>query len=414
MSKLRIGIIGAGGRGINSFGENIVKEFADQAEVVGIADPNGERVNAGKAYLQRPDITWHADAEALCQRKDVDAVIITTPDYLHEEGALTAFKHGKHVLVDKPLATTVDGCLRVIEASRQAGKVLYMGFNLRHAPMIRKLKALIDAGTFGDIFSIQAIEHYDGGRTYHSRWNRLMKYSGGLWLHKGSHDFDVLNHFLNPIRPLRVSCFANVFTFKPERLPFTPRPGVEVGPTCSQCAYADECPDVAHYVKMHLGASTQMFNQDTAKVDGYHKDLCMYTSEKDTHDQGIAIVEYQNGVTASHSEYFATPITLRRYLIEGTGAHGETDMDNDIHVYPRWTRDHSIHKIGKETGGHGGADPKMIRDFLGCIAQGQRPRTGGVDGTWAVAVAVAAEKSRAARQTVEISSVLDVTSDLLR
>jgi predicted dehydrogenase len=73
----------------------------------------------------------HADADDMVARKDIDAVIVATPDYLHEEGCLAAFKHGKHVLVDKPLATTAQGCLNIIEAARRAKKTLYMGFNLR-------------------------------------------------------------------------------------------------------------------------------------------------------------------------------------------------------------------------------------------------------------------------------------------
>ena len=54
--------------------------------------------------------------------------------------------------VDKPLATTVEGCLDVIEASRKAGTLLYMGFNLRHNPVIRGLKRLLEEKSVGDIF----------------------------------------------------------------------------------------------------------------------------------------------------------------------------------------------------------------------------------------------------------------------
>jgi len=415
MAKVRIGIVGVGGRGIHSFGHGFINDQADRAQIVAMADPNLDRATAGMEWLGI-QCDLHESAEDLCKRKDIDAVVITTPDYLHEECAVMAFKHGKHVLVDKPLATTVDGCLKVIDASKRAKKLLYMGFNLRHAILIRKFKSMIDQGVFGEIFSMQAIEHYKGGRSYHSRWNRLKKYSGGLWLHKGSHDFDVLNYFMGDVRPKQVSCFANVFTFKPERLPFKTRKGVDVGPTCSECAYQEICPDAVDYMdeSTNLHATAKMFNAETAKTDGYRKDICMYTSEKDTHDQGIAIVEYENGATASHSEYFATPLTMRRYLIEGTEGHGESGFERAVNFFPRWNGEKITHNLPEETGGHGGADPIMVREFLDCIQKRKRPTAGGIDGTWAVAVSVACEISREQNRVVEISELLNPKSKLLK
>jgi predicted dehydrogenase len=351
----------------------------------------------------------HDNAAELTQRKDLDAVVICSVDCMHEEHALLALESGKHVYVEKPLATTVEGCLKVIEAAKRTKKVLAMGFNLRHHAVVRRLRDLVADGAFGEIFSLQAIEHYNGGRTYHSRWNRLKKYTGGLFIHKGSHDFDVINYLMGPqVRPARVACFANVFTLNREHLPFEPKPGVEPGPRCTVCSYKDECPDA-------YPRSTALYDDETAAVDGYYPDQCMYLSDKDTHDQGIAIVEYDNGATASHSEYFVTPITNRRYLIEGTKARGEGDFHGSyVKLQPRWTNDEIEHRIGPQTGGHGGADPGIIHMFLECVRTGAEPRATAVDGLWSVAVGVAAEKARAENRVVEISELMDLNSDLVR
>ena len=408
MAKLRIGLIGAGGRGCG-LGGRLVKYCSDAAELVAFADLNAVRA---RAAMEEVGIAAeiHEDAEELCKRKDIHAVIVTSPDYLHAEHAVLAFRHKKHVFVDKPLATTVEGCLEILEASLKAGKLLYMGFNLRHQKVIRKLKEMADAKMFGEIFSIRAVEHYMGGRTYLARWNRLKKYSGGLWVHKGSHDFDVINHLMGKVRPARVSCFANVSVFKPDRLPFKLRGKVKPGPACDVCAYKNECMDACF---RHQPGSS-LFTEETAKVDGYHRDLCIYLSDKDTHDQGIAIIEYENGATAAHCEYFGTPIGDRQYAIEGTGGHCDADMYNhEIKFRPRWSGDDIHYKLKPEPGAHGGADPIMIRNFIECMKRGKRPLAAGVDGAWSVAMGVAAEISREEKRVVELSDLMDTKSKLL-
>jgi predicted dehydrogenase len=386
-----------------------VGRHAEDVEIVAMADANPVRARKARELLGIRCDT-HSDAAELAARPDLDAVIIATVDCLHEQHALMALENGKHVYLEKPLATTVEGCLRIIEASRRTNTVLSMGFNLRHHPVVQKLHELVAAGTFGDIFSIQAIEHYRGGRTYHSRWNRHQAATGGLWIHKGSHDFDVINYLMGPqARPARVACFASLSALRPELLPFTPRSGVPAGPRCSACPYKDECPDAKP------ATGNPLFDDQTAAIDGYYPDECMYLSEKDTHDQGIAIVEYTNGATASHSEYFATPITNRHYLLEGTAAHAEGDFEKAaVEWQERWGDKRHQCEASTDTGGHGGADANIIRAFLNEIRTGERPRASPIDGLWSVAVGVAAERSRAEKRVIELADLFDTNSDLLR
>jgi len=402
-----------------SFGQLMTTEFADDVELVAMADTNRERAKAGLKFLG-VSAEVHEDYHDMVARKDVDAVVVTTPDYLHEEPCVAAFKQKKHVLVDKPLAITGKGCLRVIEAAKRANALLYMGFNLRHDAVLKELKSLVVQNTFGKIYSIQAIEHYDGGRTYMARWNRLKKYSGGLFIHKGSHDFDIINWMMGEARPERVSCFGNVFTLNPKGLPFKPRPGVKPGPTCTACAYLKKCKDALPAIPQRrpagaAGAVSMMYDEKASNLDGYHRDLCIYLSDKDTHDQGIGIVEYDNGATASHSEYFVTSLTNRRYLIEGTLGHGEGDLHaNRVEVRPRWSQEIITHDIKRPVGGHGGADNHMCAEFIQCLKRGLRPSASGIDGAWSVAIGQACELSRAEKRMVRINEVLDVKSSLLK
>jgi predicted dehydrogenase len=187
--------------------------------------------------------------------------------------------------------------------------------------------------------------------------------------------------------------------------------------------YKNECPDV--YVRPEdlvredsdkiYAALEWMYSEETAREDGYHRDTCIYLSDKDTHDQGIATVEYDNGATAAHAEYFPTPLTNRRYLIEGKLAHGEADLDgNRIEVTRRWTRDRVVYNLRRDEGGHGGADPVMVAEFVECLRKGRRPSASGIDGAWSVAIGEACEISRDEKRMVKISEVLDVKSPLLK
>lgn len=422
MQPIRIGLLGAGARGIMAFGRSIVTEFAKETRLVAVADANPARAEAGLILLgiQAP---IHTDYHEMLARKDLDAVVVTTPDYLHEEHCIAAFRKGKHVLVDKPLATSAQGCLKIIAAAKRAKRLLYMGFNMRHGPTMSYLKKLVLAGTFGEIFAIHSREHYDGGRTYMARWNRLKKFSGGLFIHKGSHDFDAINWLMGDPKPVRVSCFGNVFALNSKHFPFKLRKGVKPGPVCSECPYFDDCPDHYvpgqewgyDYVEEDRQGYRKMWNEAAIALDGYRKDLCIFLSDKDTHDQGVAIIEYENGATAMHSECFVSPITERNYMIDGTLGHAEAALKaRTIQVQPRWSQDVVTHNVAPMPGGHGGADPRMIAEFLHCARKGSMPTAGGVDGAWSVAVGEAAERSRTAGRTVLISEVLDVKSPFLK
>ncbi|NOZ22357.1 MAG: Gfo/Idh/MocA family oxidoreductase [Planctomycetes bacterium] len=405
MATLKLGIIGAGGRGINSFGSMSLRH-PKECQVVALADPNRPRMEAGLKKLGI-QCDLYEKPEDLLAREDIDAVAITTPDYLHETYAVMALEAGKDVFVDKPLATTTQGCMNILEAGRKSGKLVYMGFNMRFDPVVQRLKKIVDDGELGKVFNIQSQEFYDGGKTYMARWNRLRKFSGGLFIHKGSHDLDVVN-WLMGARPVRASAFANVSVLKPEGIPFELEEGETYGPNCTECQARAKCRD-----GFDIPADT--FGKEAIEADGYVRNTCIYQSEKDTHDQGVCIVEYDGDQVASHSECFIGSITNRLYTVLGDRGTAVADLHaNSIRVHPRWSKDVVEHKIARGSGGHGGADPTMFRNFLDCLLNGAEPLSNAVDGVWSVAIGEASEISRTEKRVVEISDLLDPKSDFLR
>ena len=398
---IRIGIVGAGNRGCHSFGR-IISEREDTC-VVAFADPNAKRAQ-GAAELLGIEANIYTDTESMLAVETLDGVVIASPDHTHEACALAAIASGLHNLIDKPLASTTSGCLNIIRAARERGVELFVGFNMRHAPLLRRIKEVIEAGDIGNLMLIETREFYDGGRSYMCRWNRRYEWSGGLWVHKGSHDFDLLNWFNAGGEPVRVSAFAGVNALRPDAVPFDLEPGKPLGPNCTVCAYREKCPDMYE-------VEPRLFSEETAAADGYYKDLCMYTSDKDTHDNGIAIVEYDNNVRASLLQCFVANFSDRLYTI--TGDRGTImaalKTPTQIEVRPRWGEENRIIKVPPAGGGgHGGADPRLVDCFVDSIRSGASYGSNLADGIRAVAIGEAAERSWREHRMVEISELVDL------
>ncbi|MDQ2800594.1 MAG: Gfo/Idh/MocA family oxidoreductase, partial [Armatimonadota bacterium] len=219
------------------------------------------------------------------------------------------------------------------------------------------------------------------------------------------HDFDVFNWWNSQGTPTRVAAFAGVNALRPDKIPFPVDPNVPVGPHCRACAYNTVCPDVA----MPADAET-LFTSEAAQADGYWKDLCIYLSDKDTHDNGIALVEYDNNVRASHSECFVCNFTDRRYTVIGDRGTLLASLENStqIELRPRWGEDRIIEVPSAGEGSHGGADPLLLESFLASIRSGTGTSSNLRDGARAVAVGHAAEVAWRENRVVAIADLVNL------
>lgn len=406
MEKIRIGIIGAGGRGILSFGK--IFSGRKDCRLVALADLNPVRMQAARQLLGGTAPEMYPNHQEMLKKAAIDVVVVTSPDCFHKEHILAALEAGKHVLTDKPMATKTADCLAIARKARKTSRTVDMGFNLRHDPVCKKIKEIVSSGMLGQVILIDNRDYYDGGRSYMARWNRLYAKSGGLFCHKGSHDFDLLNWLNAGALPVKVSAFAGVNVLKPEGLPFPLKRGEKAGPYCEICQVSYKCKDRLDSMRDYLAPEgADMFRGKARETDHYHRDTCIYLSEKDTHDNGIAIVEYDNGVRASHWECFVTPVSTRRFTIVGDRGHLDADLErNRITVHPRWSTDTVDFAIGRQEGGHGGADPSMVEKFVENLRSGNKPCASVRDGTLSVVIAEAAERSRREGRTVFIKELL--------
>jgi predicted dehydrogenase len=150
MAPLRVAVIGAGQMGTYHLE---TYERIDGAEVVAIVEPDE---TVARARVGRRPIAWFADHEQLFERGDVDAVSVCTPSTHHARVAMDALRAGLHVLVEKPIATSLEDALRMAAAARAADRKLMVGHVERFNPAVAKVAALIEEGRIGTVYRAHA------------------------------------------------------------------------------------------------------------------------------------------------------------------------------------------------------------------------------------------------------------------
>jgi predicted dehydrogenase len=143
---LRLGIVGTGA--VAQLVHLPTCANRNDVEVVALADTDEGKA---RALADRFDVSRVLSSDVLVQDTEVDAVVICTPNHLHESEAIAALEAGKHVLVERPLALTPEGCERVVAAANAAGRILQVGMNHRFRPDVAALRAFVAGGELGKI-----------------------------------------------------------------------------------------------------------------------------------------------------------------------------------------------------------------------------------------------------------------------
>ncbi|NLC68420.1 MAG: Gfo/Idh/MocA family oxidoreductase [Clostridiaceae bacterium] len=155
------------------------------AEIVAICDKDTSKI---RPLAERYGFTGYKvydNYDKAIEEADCDVVDICLPNFLHHDVAVKAFKRGRHVICEKPLATTVEDAKEMVEAAARAGKKLYYAEDWIFAPAINKPLEIINEGAIGKPLYIRARECHSGS---HSPFAQTIKYcGGGCMVHLGIH-----------------------------------------------------------------------------------------------------------------------------------------------------------------------------------------------------------------------------------
>jgi predicted dehydrogenase len=360
-SELRIGIIGAGGRGG-------IGRYAHKPEqgvrVVAGADVNPKAFERFKQDFG--DDVFTTDDYRRVLEQDIDAVFITSPDFLHEEHAVAALQAGKHVYLEKPMAITIEGCDRILQAAFDSKVKLYLGHNMRHFPVVRKMKQLIESGAIGEPKTCWCRHFISyGGDAYYKDWHAEIAKSTGLLLQKGAHDIDVMHWLCGGYSSTVVGMGAlTLYDKVPNR------------------RKAED----AYSVSWHDTNWPPMANTGLNPII-------------EVEDINMMLMHLDNGVFASYQQCHYTPDAWRNYTVIGTEGRIENVGDSGekalVHLWDKRgdSQPDAVFRFRPIKGGHGGSDTNIIAEFIRYIREGGKIDTSPVAARYSVAAGYQATMS---------------------
>jgi len=449
-------LIGAGNRGYEAYGPYALAH-PEQIQFRAVAEPQDARrqrfARAHHIPASGQFITWQ---DALSGPRIADVAIICTLDQMHLAPAVAALESGYDVLLEKPMATTVADCLRLVHAAQTTGKLLQIAHVLRFSPFFTQLHRIVTSGRLGRVVTVEHRENV-------SYWHMAHSYVRGNWrdsrqacpmiLAKCCHDLDILYWNCGPCA--RLSSFGSLLHY---RLPNAPQGAPE---RCTDaCPAAEDCPWYAPrlYIQLapllHEGRRSTQLGQRLASsfllrhpaiataagrlVPGLRAALdyqgwpvstiavdsslparwhalqegpygrCVYHCDNNVVDHQTVSMELENGATAvlvMHGHSYREGRTMR---YEGTratllGRYHPTEQVIEIH-------DHFSDQVetirplrgdAKATG-HGGGDEGLMAAFVDAVRHSRSGATSALQALESHLMALAAERARLSGTVVDM------------
>lgn len=351
--RLRLAQIGTGSRGVH-WGGDLIRNFSDVVEVVGLCDINPKRVEVAREMIGSHAPTF-VEFDRMIATVKPDAVLITTTDSSHAGYIIRAMELGIDVISEKPLCTDERQCQAVLDAEKRARRKLTIAFNARHYPEAKKIRELLLEKAIGDVVSIDYQEYLDihHGASYFRRWHRLKEHSGTLLVSKSCHHFDQVNWWVDAA-PLEVIAIGD--------LRYYGRNHAFRSTHCRGCPYGQRC---EFYTDVTRSPSAMKLYVNCESEDGYQIDGCVWRLDVNIPDTWSVLVKYENGARLTYTANTFMPYEGQEIGINGTrgridfNMYGAPGYSNHVLRLTRNFGKSEVIAIQRQAGGHDGADPSV-------------------------------------------------------
>jgi predicted dehydrogenase len=429
--RRRYAIVGLGSRH-ELYQDAIEKTHAAFCELVGVCDSNPGRVELARrrSAENRAPVPpgYPADKfDQMLRERRPEVVIVTSSDASHHEYLVRAMNAGCDVITEKPMTTDVDKCHAILDARRRSGRHCRVTFNYRYSPPRSQVKDLLMSGEIGDVLSVDFhwLLNTHHGADYFRRWHSQKRNSGGLFVHKATHHFDLVNWWLGAV-PVSVSATGKRDFYTPAMARRMGLSGAhERCRTCpekNRCGFYFDLAAVPHLKELYL---------DNENYDGYVRDRCVFRADIDIEDTLNALVTYDTGATLSYSlnafnawegymvAFNGTKGRIEHSIVESVYINGLETVQGGIapdgvkiRVIPLRGSAFEIGPWSAE-GDHGGGDRLMLEDiFLPAPAPDKYLRAADERaGACSILVGIAANRSLETGASVRLK---DLVPDLPR
>ena len=390
--QVAVAIVGAGHRAL--IYADYARQRPDRMKVVAVADPNpARRREVAELFNIPPQHQYLSHKELAEQPQLADAIINGTMDQHHVETCTPLLEKGYDILLEKPISNKIEDIYSLLDAVKECKRTLMICHVLRYSPFYQTIKRLICDDAIGRILSLHTAEHVSDHHMatafVRGRWNKKSD-SSPMILAKCCHDMDIIAWMMDGHSATRVASFGGRHYFTPENAPAGAADrclnGCQVESSCrysAQRIYIDAklWPFYAWGDAGLINSSTQQKIESLKTNNPYGR--CVWRCDNDVVDHQSVIIEYANGVAASHDMFCATTRPARRIHIIGTEGELEGDFEDGIitlripelrtdpqraeHQYRTQIFDTKI-TGDSGTSGHGGGDHGLIEDFVSVVS----------------------------------------------
>ena len=450
-------LIGAGNRGQDAYAPYAL-QHPEELRFVAVAEPLADRrarfARAHGIPADRQFVTWQELVQA---GKIADAALVCTLDSLHAEPAVACMELGYDVLLEKPMATTLTDCVRLVQTAERTGRLLQICHELRYTRFFTLLKGIVDSGRLGRVITVEHRENV-------SYWHMAHSYVRGNWrssqlespmiLAKCCHDLDILFWILGPSR--RLSSNGSLLHYRAENAP----PGAPERCT-DGCPAEKSCPwyaprlylDLIPLLRMtrespvpwerwasrlildhpaaakwaeklvpgfaaardYRGWPISVLSEDTSheariqalKTGPYGR--CVYRCDNDVVDHQVVNLDQEDGTSIALIMHGHSHFEGRTMRWDGTratlfGTYNAVRQEIQIHDHLTGKVE-TLHPTAGPVGatGHGGADLDLMRGFLNALCDRDCALTTARHSLESHLLAFAAEQARVTGTVIDMA-----------
>jgi predicted dehydrogenase len=412
--------MGAGNRGTRAYASYAL-EHPEEIRFVGVAEPDPIRRQRFAEEHDLDDAQCYASWEELMSRGQIgDAAIVTTQDQMHVAPAVAALENGYNVLLEKPMAHTLAGCVELIQAAERTGRILQICHVLRYSPFWRTLHETINSGRLGEIITVEHRENVAYWHMAHSfvrgNWRNEAQ-SSPMILAKCCHDLDILVWNLeSPVR--RLSSVGSLLHYRPEtvgpEIPLRCTDGCPIEPSCAFSAigiYLDMRP-FPHLLAEATAGNFDLEQPNTWPFTVLSPDVsragrrhalengpygrCVYRCDNDVVDHQMVTMELESGTSVVLVMHGHSNEEHRSMRYDGSRAtlRARFGAQSEITVHDHATGAVENIPVAQKVAGHGGGDHNLIADFLAAVRGEIPPMTTARASLESHLLAFAAEEAR--------------------